>query len=73
MPNDLALDCRTTWRAVSDRPEAVIHGDLNHKNTLRCPDGLIALVDWDECRRDLVLFDLGPLCEGDEKEQRARG
>ena len=72
MPDDLVARCRTAWWAVSDRPEAVIHGDLNPTNVIRCPDGRIGLIDWDECRRDLTLFDLGPLRDGDDRERRAR-
>jgi Ser/Thr protein kinase RdoA (MazF antagonist) len=72
MPTDLVTRCRKAWRAVSERQEAVIHGDLNAGNLIRCPDGRTALLDWDECRRDLILFDLGPLREGDAKERKAR-
>lgn len=72
MPRDLVARCRAAWHAVAGQREAVIHGDINASNTLRCPDGSIALIDWDECRRDLVLFDLGPLREGDDREQLAR-
>jgi hypothetical protein len=72
MPRGLVSKCRDAWLAVADRHESVIHGDLNHSNTLRCLDGRIALIDWDECRRDLLLFDLGPLREGDDREQSAR-
>ena len=64
MPDDLVVRCRAAWRAVSGRPEAVVHGDLNPGNVIRCPDGRIGLIDWDECRRDLTLFDLGPLRDG---------
>lgn len=71
MPNELLFRCREAWRAVSDRQEAVIHGDLNPGNLIRCSDGRAALLDWDECRRDLILFDLVPLRAGDEKERKA--
>ena len=72
MPRDLVVRCRAAWHSVAGQCEAVIHGDINPSNALRCPDGSIALIDWDECRRDLVLFDLGPLREGDDREQLAR-
>lgn len=71
MPTELASRCRRSWRAVSDRKEAVIHGDLNSGNLIRCLDGRAALIDWDECRRDLIVFDLVPLGEGDEEERKA--
>ncbi|MGL4280506.1 MAG: phosphotransferase [Albidovulum sp.] len=71
MPPDLVFLCRNAWRAVSDRGETVIHGDLNAGNLLICPDGNVALLDWDECRRDLALFDLGQVRVGDDEERRA--
>ncbi len=72
MPGALVLRCRAAWRAVAAGAEAVIHGDLTRGNLIRCRDGRTALIDWDECRRDLVVFDLGPLREGDGAEKRAR-
>jgi thiamine kinase-like enzyme len=72
MPTELVARCRRTWRAVSDRKEAIIHGDLNSGNLIRCLDSRVAVIDWDECRRDLILFDLVPLGEGDEDERKAR-
>lgn len=72
MPTNLVGRCRGLWSAVSEQTEAVIHGDINPSNLIRCPDGKIALIDWDECRRDLVLFDLAVLGLGSEEEQSAR-
>lgn len=72
MPPDLVSLCRDAWRAVSTRSEAVVHGDLNAGNLLRCRDGRAALLDWDECRRDLTLFDLGQLRDDDKDGCRAR-
>lgn len=72
MPSALVLRCRAAWRAVASGAEAVIHGDLTCGNLIRCRDGRTALIDWDECRRDLVLFDLGPLRDGSDAEKRAR-
>ncbi|PIL21615.1 hypothetical protein P775_03425 [Puniceibacterium antarcticum] len=72
MPIDLVSSCREAWLTVSERMYAVIHGDLNSGNLIRCPDGRVSLIDWDECRRDLVLFDIEPLRGGDEEERRAR-
>lgn len=72
LPAELAARCRAAWAIVTDREEAVIHGDLNPGNLIRSADGATALIDWDECRRDLVLFDLGALRDADEAERRAR-
>jgi hypothetical protein len=72
MPIELVSCCRRRWRAVSHRKEAIIHGDLNSCNLIKCSDGRPALIDWDECRRDLILFDLVPLGGGDEDERKAR-
>ena len=72
MPRQLVRRCRDAWEAVSDRRESIIHGDLNVGNVLRTPDGRLALVDWDEARRDLMLFDCGQLAADDEVGKRAR-
>ena len=72
LPNQLVRRCREAWEAVSDRRESIVHGDLNVKNVLRTPDGRLALVDWDEARRDLVLFDSGQLDVDDDAGKRAR-
>lgn len=71
MPAGLVVHCRNAWSAVSDQRQAVIHGDLNPGNLIRCTDGRTALIDWDECRRDLVLFDTAVLGEANEEEQSA--
>ncbi len=72
MPEEIVFRCREAWRAVSNRREAVIHGDLNTGNVLKVKDGRFALLDWDESRRDLVLFDLGQLQADDEAGRQAR-
>jgi hypothetical protein len=71
MPPALVQTCRVAWRAIAEGPQSVVHSDLNPGNLLRCPDGRIALLDWDECRRDLVVFDLGQLRAPDPVEARA--
>ncbi|WP_299866179.1 phosphotransferase [uncultured Hoeflea sp.] len=71
MPGDLAEVCREAWSAVPTEPVAIVHGDLNPDNVLLCRDGRIALIDWDECRRDLVLFDAGHLTAVDSAARRA--
>ncbi|MEM7737259.1 MAG: phosphotransferase [Deinococcota bacterium] len=57
MPTNLVDVCRNHWRAFSDRPQAIVHGDLNLNNILVTADNTLALVDWDEARRDLTCFD----------------
>lgn len=59
MPPDVVTICRAAWQAVGQGKLSVVHGDLNPSNLLRLRDGSVARLDWDECRRDLVLFDLG--------------
>lgn len=71
MPADLVSRCRDAWQAVSWQKQAIIHGDLNPGNLIRCPDGRAALIDWDECRRDLILFDIAVVGESSEQERRA--
>lgn len=72
MPSDLVALCRAAWSAVADRRQAVVHGDLNPTNMIRCLDGRIALLDWDESRRDLVLFDQCQSSEDNDVVVRAR-
>lgn len=71
MPRDLAEICRQAWRAIGSPPETVVHGDLTAGNLLHGPGGRPALLDWDECRRDLPLFDLAQLAPQGPAEQRA--
>ncbi|MEM9853864.1 MAG: phosphotransferase [Pseudomonadota bacterium] len=61
MPAKLRHLCREAWSAPAQGAETVIHGDLNASNLLVCEDGRLALLDWDECRRDHAFFDLGLL------------
>lgn len=72
MPKELVRKCRDAWRAVASREESIIHGDLNVGNVLVTNDNGFALLDWDECRRDLVLFDSGQVEKDDEAAQQAR-
>jgi Ser/Thr protein kinase RdoA (MazF antagonist) len=57
MPKDLVDSCRTHWQAFVECPQSIVHGDLNLTNILVMADGTLALVDWDEARRDLTCFD----------------
>ena len=61
MPRHLVDTCRASWRGLTGHLRTIVHGDLNLDNMLRCPNGEIALIDWDECRRDFSLFDTGQL------------
>ncbi len=57
MPAVLVNQCREIWATYKDEPTAVIHGDINLNNLLLTAEGKIALLDWDEARVDLRLFD----------------
>ncbi len=70
MPPDMVALCRAAWRAVADTPTCVVHGDLAPGNVLQLPDGRFALLDWDECRVDLALFDTSPHVPKSEVEKR---
>ena len=72
MPVTLVKKCRDAWSAVSDRQTVTIHGDLNPANIIKTGSGDLAIIDWDESRRDLALFDLGQISEDDENSRQAR-
>jgi Ser/Thr protein kinase RdoA (MazF antagonist) len=72
MPRNLVSKCREAWNMASKRQQGIIHGDLNGTNVLKTTDGRFALVDWDECRRDLLLFDTGQIEHDDGTGQKAR-
>lgn len=69
---DLVVRCRAAWQAMQGRQISVIHGDLNPANLIKCGDDHIALIDWDEARRDYCFHDVGALQDGDEGVRRAR-
>ncbi|WP_294116044.1 phosphotransferase [Shimia sp.] len=71
MPPEVVTLCRAAWRAVADSVTGVVHGDLAPGNVLQLPDGRFALLDWDECRVDLPLFDTAPHAPKSEAETRA--
>lgn len=71
MPAGLAATCRAAWRALEGAPCGIVHGDLNPGNLIHGPDGRPVLLDWDECRRDLTLFDTGHLGPVSFVENRA--
>lgn len=57
MPPALVEHCRKQWQAWADAPQSVVHGDLSLNNLLVTDTGQFGLVDWDEARVDLTLFD----------------
>ncbi len=57
MPEPLVAMCRAAWTVLPDDPLTLVHGDLNPGNILLTPSGHFALLDWDEARADLPLFD----------------
>lgn len=71
LPPDLAEACRAAWWAVRQGPVTVVHGDLNPSNLLWNKDNQPVLLDWDECRRDLILFDQVPLSESGPAAEKA--
>ncbi|WP_342076708.1 phosphotransferase [Yoonia sp. SS1-5] len=71
MPNDAVIKCREAWGQLQGWPQTIVHGDLNSSNLLVTSDGRIAVLDWDECRRDLAVFDIGQLAAISPAEQRA--
>lgn len=71
MPPKLVALCRDAWSSVSSGKISIVHGDLNPANLLRCESGRITLLDWDECRQDLIIFDIGQLSNVDATTKRA--
>lgn len=71
MPSSIVEICRDAWQQLSNSPVSVVHGDINCCNLLRTKEGGIALLDWDECRRDYSIFDNGPLSGASKSIKRA--
>ncbi len=71
MPTDVVALCRSAWLQLPEAPVCVVHGDLAPGNVLRCRDGRVALLDWDESRVDLPLFDTAPHIPRSRVERRA--
>lgn len=71
MPASLVEMCRSAWTALRDGPKTIVHGDLNTGNLIRCDNGGVALIDWDECRLDSPIFDLGQIAEVSSLEKMA--
>ena len=67
MPPRLAEICRHVWAGLA--PTTVVHGDLNPSNLIRCETGEIGLIDWDECRVDAPIFDIGQVSQPLSKQE----
>ncbi|MGR3492814.1 MAG: phosphotransferase [Shimia sp.] len=65
----LIAACLSAWADVADRPKAAIHGDIGAGNVIHAEGGRLALIDWDEARWDLTLYDTA---EDDAAAIRAR-
>ena len=72
MPPALAARCRAAWRALAESPQSIIHGDLSPANLLRMSEERIALLDWDESRRDACALDHCALQSRKEAEHEAQ-
>lgn len=70
MPPDLAEACRDAWARLTGA-ECAIHGDITPDNLLMTPEGP-ALIDWDEARRDLPVFDTMACRTASPVQARAR-
>lgn len=61
LPPDLVKRMRNAWSALEHHEMGVVHGDLTPANALVLMSGRLALLDWDEARRDATVFDLAQL------------
>lgn len=71
IPSDIVFLCRAAWRRIEHRPVCAVHGDLHLSNLLLTANNRIALLDWDECRKDAGVFEsfqLGPAEAGRDVE-----
>ncbi|MEM7303867.1 MAG: phosphotransferase [Pseudomonadota bacterium] len=57
MPPEGVRKCRAAWARLVGRQMSVVHGDPNPGNVM-IKDGRVALIDWDEARRDVSELDL---------------
>ncbi|MEL6566244.1 MAG: phosphotransferase [Pseudomonadota bacterium] len=71
MPAPLVRELRAAWAGVAHVPQGVVHGDLGPGNLLCDADGRYGLIDWDEARRDLLIFDTGSGAPRDTATARA--
>lgn len=57
MPPTLRDLCRTAWARLPEGGTTLIHADLSPANVILSGDGTPVLLDWDEARADLPVFD----------------
>lgn len=57
LPRDIAAACRAAWQPLRGLPLSIVHGDMAARNLIWCEDGRPGLLGWDDCRRDVGLFD----------------
>ncbi|HEV2071773.1 MAG TPA: phosphotransferase [Acidimicrobiales bacterium] len=60
MPAEAVKRCRSAWARVCEQPRSIVHGDPGKRNILMTEDGVV-LLDWDEARVDVPVFDLAAL------------
>lgn len=58
LPTGVKAQVQRVW---PEGRQAVIHGDLHAGNVLRLPGGRLALLDWEEARRDTPAIDRAAL------------
>lgn len=60
MPSAAVEQCRTAWARIATYPMSAIHGDPGLDNIFITAEGPV-LIDWDESRVDVPVFDLAAL------------
>lgn len=60
MPDDAVARCRAAWARLAGMPQTVVHADPGAENIFVRGDAVV-LIDWDEARADVPLFDLAAL------------
>jgi thiamine kinase-like enzyme len=60
MPTEAVRRCRAAWARLAGYPATLVHGDPGECNILMGDSGVV-LLDWDESRVDVPLFDLAAL------------
>jgi len=64
LPPRLADICKQVWATL--QPTTVVHADLNPSNLIHSKNCEIGLIDWDECRVDAPIFDIGQTSKREE-------